>query len=258
MSSSIASDRPTEERLLAAVRRLTAAASSGADSLTLAERGAAEVVDLLSADGCAVFRFDGDEAVMVSGATAPGFTIFTRGTRFALEESPVSGTIRRTKRPAHSADYADQAGDGPRRVAALGYRTVIGAPVFVRGALWGTVTAGTSHPDRLPPGSENDLELFAELCAMAVASGEDLAQIESHSAEQSALLRVSRVVLEGLAAEDVVATVARGAAGLLGRTDAALLRFRDGDPAETVAAWSADSSRAPGEQADDVAALVRE
>src|SRR3954470_12811340 len=207
MSSSIASDRPTEERLLAAVRRLTAAASSGADSVTLAERVAAEVVELLSADGCAVFRFDGDEVVMVSGATAPGFTIFTRGTRFALEQSPVSGAIRRTERPAHSAAYADQAGDGPRRVGALGYRTVIGAPVFVRGELWGTVTAGSSHPDHLPPGSEHDLELFAELCSMAVASGEDLALIESHTAEQAALLRVSRIVLEGSPAEDVFATI---------------------------------------------------
>jgi PAS domain S-box-containing protein len=262
--SNATSPRPAAERLLQSVRTLTAAASSGAGSVDLAERVAAEVVELLGADGCAVFRFDGDEAVMVSGAAAPGFSIFTRGTRFALEESPVSGTIRRTGKPARSADYAARSGDGPRRVGALGYRTVVGAPIFVRGELWGTVTAGSGREERLPPGSELDLELFAELCAMAVASGEDLALLESRTAEQAALLRISRVVLEGAEADVVLSAVAREGAQLLGLTDGAVLRYREDGSVEAAAEWSAgsraaeDDSRGEGGRRDDVAALVRD
>src|SRR3954452_6402662 len=59
-----------------------------------------------------------------------------------------------------------------RRYAAYGLRTVIGAPIFVEGELWGALTVGSELPDAVRPDSERRLCRFAELIAVAVANAE--------------------------------------------------------------------------------------
>jgi PAS domain S-box-containing protein len=223
----------------------------------LADVVADEVIALLGADSSAVFSFDGDEIVMVGGRAAPGHRMFTHGARFPIEEGMVSHRIRSTGRPVYARDYSDRPGDAPRRVGALGYRTVVGAPVFLAGRLWGNVYAASQHEDRLPPGTEHTLEVFAELCAVAIASGANLAQLESQTAEQAALLSVSRSVLESPEEERVLETIAREAALLLGLESGAVVRF-DRGPSERLAEWHADAESSGRVAQDDLAALVRQ
>jgi diguanylate cyclase (GGDEF)-like protein/putative nucleotidyltransferase with HDIG domain len=70
------------------------------------------------------------------------------------------------------ADAAAVDSDDARRYAAYGLRTVIGAPVFVGGELWGALTVGSAQPDAIHPDSARRLERFAELIAVAVANAE--------------------------------------------------------------------------------------
>ena len=192
--------------------------------------------------------------MMVAGATAPGHRIFTRGTRFALEQDTVSGEVQRTGAPVYASEYQTQAGVAPQRVGALGYRTVIAAPVFVDDSLWGFVTAGSSKEDRLEPGSERQLEIFAGLCAVAIASGEHRARLEAQTAEQTALLRISRSALERADPATVLEIVAREAASLLGLTRSAVIRFGPDGREDVAAEWPAGG----GGGRDDVAAEVRQ
>ena len=226
------------EVLLGAVRRLAAQTAEGATAGRLASAIADEIVALLDAHASAVFRFDGGEIVVVGGSTAPGHRIFTVGARFPLEPEMLAAEIRRTGEPARSARYDVDPSDAARRVKALGYDVVVAAPVHVEGQLWGVIYGGADGPDRLPPGTEHDLSIFADLCAIAVATAEHRAQLESQTLEQRTFIEVARLVLERASEEEVFAAIARGAAAVVGAPAAALLSRSAGGAVE-VARWSA-------------------
>jgi PAS domain S-box-containing protein len=253
-----------EHALLGAVRRLSLRTAEGASADQLAESIADEIIGLLDAHASAVFRLDGDEIVVVGGSTAPGWRMFTRGARFPIERQMVVAEILETGRPARSAAYDTDPSDAARRVTAIGYDVVIGAPVHVGGALWGVIYAGAKGADRLPPGSEDQISVFADLCAIAVASAEDRAQLESQSAEQQALMRVARAVLERAPEDDVLAAIAVNAGTLFGARAAALVRAAGEDAedaedgAEIVAQWSADGGPVGDADADLLEEVRRE
>jgi PAS domain S-box-containing protein len=248
----------SDSLLLGAIRRLAAEASAGATSEDLAVAVAEEIISLLSADGSVVLRYDGDDSVSVGGAAAPGHQIFTRGARFPFAEGGVTTEVRRTRKPVHASDYHQREGDAPRRVTALGYRTVIAAPVIVGDHLWGVITAGTVSDEHLPPGTENDLEVFAELCAVVLAGEENLALLESQTAEQAALLSVSRSLLEDPGRGLVLGIVAHEATVLLGLESGAVLEFQPDGSAEVAAQWHRDPGAPVATGPDPVADLVRE
>jgi PAS domain S-box-containing protein len=247
---------PTADRLLASIQRCTAAAASGAESFELAELVAHEVVELLGADACAVFRFLPDRGVvMVGGKAAPGHRMFTRGTRFSVDDIVASKAVYETGRAVRIGDYSERLGGGPRRVRELGYHTVLGAPIRLDGELWGTITAASTLPDRLPEGSEQSLDVLAGLCSAIVANAETLARLEAQTAEQRALLTVSQTVLTQPENGSVHRVIAREAAGLLGLTTGVLVRNRDGTP-EVAAEWHADPDTPPVDAADPIAHRV--
>ena len=247
-----------EHALLGAVRRLALRTAEGASAAALAGGIADEIIGLLDAHSSAVFRLDGDEIVVVGGSTAPGWRMFTRGARFPLERQMVVAQILETGRPARSARYGEDPSDAARRVTALGYDVVIGAPVHVAGRLWGIIYAGAKGPERLPAGTEDQLSIFADLCAIAVATAEDRAQLESQTAEQAALMRVARAVLERAPEDDVLAAIAREAASLLDAPVAALVGTAGDGAAQTVAHWSSEGAPAPEADAQLVEEIRRE
>ena len=240
----------SDDVLLGAVRRLAAKTAAGASAADLATAIADEIIGLLDAHASAVFRFDGDEIVVVGGSVAPGWRIFTRGARFPVETQMLAAEILATGRPGRSARYADDPSDAARRIKALGYDVVIGAPVRVAGGLWGVIYAGAKGTDRLPEGSQDDLSMFADLCAIAVASAEQRAQMETRAIEQRALMRVARRVLERAPEHEVLAAVAREGASLLDAPAAALFGEADGKGPRVVAEWSADGSGSAEVDAD--------
>jgi PAS domain S-box-containing protein len=249
---------PDSARVLASIERCTRAAAERRESFELADMVAQEVVDLLDADACAVFRFESERGVvMVGGRAAPGHRMFTRGTRFSVDDIVASKAVLETGSAVRIGDYSQRVGGGPRRVGELGYHTVLGAPIWLDGELWGTITAASTVPDRLPEGSEESLDVLAGLCSAIVANGETLARLEAQTAEQRALLSVSRSVLEQAERGAVHAAIAREAAALLGLTTGALLRFGDRET-EVAAEWSAPPDEAQLDPDDPIAERVRE
>lgn len=248
-----------DDRLIDALRRLTSLASADGSAAELAEAIAHEVRGLLQTDASGIFQIDGDEIVVVGAATAPGHGIFTPGTRFRIEPEMIVAAIQETGRATRSANYENDPSDAGRRVVALGYDAVVGAPVHVEGRLWGVIYAATKGTERLPAGSQDELGVFAELCSIAVARAAQLARSEAQAAEQQALMSVARTVLAGAAEDEVLAAVAREAAAVLGVTAAALLRDRGDDPFEVVSTWSSEGAlEVTGAGAEaEIADLVR-
>ena len=227
---------------MAAVRRVTAKAASGTWSAEIAGVVADELLELLGADASAVFRIDGDEIVVVGSAAAEGQRVFLVGARFPMERQMVAARIIETRAPVRHAGYAGDDSDAARRVKALGYDVVIGAPVIVEGELWGVVYAGALGPERLPEGTEDELQIFADLCSVAIATAEQRARLESQSAEQQALMRVARTVLERREEREVLGEIAREAAAMLDLPAAALLRDAPAGGFEFASRWPADPS----------------
>ena len=245
-----------EPLLVASLRRLSVHAAGGRDpSSKIAE----EVLELFRADAAALFRFEGDELVVVGAASVPGQQMFTIGARFPLEPEMVAAKVRASGGAVRSARYGEDPSDAGRRVAALGINAVIGAPVTVRGELWGVVYAGTHAPERLPEGSERDLAVFADVCAMVAAGVDTSLRLESQTAERQALMRLTRTALAGADEEVVLAAVAREAGLMLKATAAVLLRDRDGG-FEVASQWtSGDPVAAPGAPfEDELATRARE
>ena len=77
----------SDQQLVASLRRLAPKAGSGAE---LSGAICDEVLALFAADASAVFRFDGDEIVVVGSAAAPGQQVFIPGARVPLEPELVA------------------------------------------------------------------------------------------------------------------------------------------------------------------------
>ena len=245
--------------LLEALQRVSARGTSSPGGGRLIAAISDEIMSLFQADAAAVFRYDGDETVVVASSAASGHTVFTPGARFPLEPQMVAAQIREDPRPVRSAQYDRDPSDAGRRVSALGVTVVIGAPIHLHGELWGVVYAGSASKDRLPEGSEARLGLFAELCAIAAANDDTAAKLEAQTAERRAILRLAGTSLGGAEEGEVLAAIAREIAVMLGATAAVLLRD-GGDGFRVASQWSAgDPVAVPGERFDDeVAERVRE
>lgn len=248
-----------DRQLVAALQRVTARTALGAGAAELAAAITDELLGLLHVDAGAIFRFDGDEIVVVAGSAAPGRQVFTRGARFTVEPEMLAAEIRRTRAPARHATYDGDPSDAARRIRAIGHDVVIGAPVMLGSRTWGVVYVAATGAHRLPAGSEHELSLFAQLCAIAVASAEDRATLESQAVEQAALMRVAATALGEAGEPAVLRSVAEEGAALLGAAAAALLEDRDGAGFEVAAVWAAGpGAPAAGSAADlELAARVR-
>lgn len=200
-----------DDVLLGALRRLAVLAADGAPAADLARAVADEIIGVLGAESSAVFRFDGDEIVVVGGSAVPGAQTFLRGARFPVEPQMLAADIRERGAPLRRAEYEADPSDAARRIKAIGMAVVIGAPVRLGGRLWGVVYAAARDPGRLPAGTEHHINAFADLCGLAVASAEDRALLESQALEQHAFMDVARLVLEQAPADAVYAMMARRA-----------------------------------------------
>src|ERR1700690_2003672 len=71
----------------------------------------------------------------------------------------------------------------------IGIRSGVGTPIIVEGRIWGTMGAGSTLDDLLPPDAEARLASFTELVATAIANTESRAALARLAEEQAALRR---------------------------------------------------------------------
>jgi GAF domain-containing protein len=161
----------------AALRRVATLVAEGASPTAVFDAVAAEMATLLDADGITLVRFEADNEVTVLAHRGMSAPQLPPGTRLPQDGASVSGTIRRTQRPARIASYADTHGLIGELVGDLRFRSGVGAPIVVDGRLWGATVANWTAEEPPPPGTEERLAQFARLLDTAIANADGRDQL---------------------------------------------------------------------------------
>ena len=163
----------------AALRRVAVLVAQAAPPQEVFAAVAGEVGALLAADLAILDRFDPEGTLEVVGTwtrtgAPPPVPV---GGRLPLSGRNVSTLVYQTGL-ARLDGYADSV-SGPvgAVVRVAGFRSVVGAPVFVEGRLWGLVAASSRGEQPLPPDTEARLASFTELVATAVANADSRAEL---------------------------------------------------------------------------------
>src|SRR5262249_55380617 len=151
----------------------------------------AQVVEI---PAVALLRYERDEAVSVLASLNHAFLV---GTRWKLDGPSAARMIRDTGQPVRVDDYSELEGAIAAKVREAGIRSTVGVPISVDGAVWGLITVGTRHAERLPVGLETRLSDFVAVVAPAISSSEARGGRERLAEEQAALRRVATLVAEG-------------------------------------------------------------
>src|SRR3954449_5563790 len=154
------------------LRRVATAVAAGAPPDVIFALVSSEVGRLLSADAAAIGRYISERRVQVMGVSH-GST--DAGTVLEVHPDDELARVRVAGRPIRIDRYAD---DAPSRAHRFGYRSFVGAPVHVGGAIWGVLVAGSRVADGFPLGAEERLRDYAELIATAVSNAEDRTRLD--------------------------------------------------------------------------------
>ncbi|MBV8573871.1 MAG: GAF domain-containing sensor histidine kinase, partial [Acetobacteraceae bacterium] len=94
----------------------------------------------------------------------------------------VATVVFDTGQPARVDQFEDDGSALSAIGRVRGTRSVVGAPITVEGQVWGMMTVGSVHQDRLPAGIENELAGFIELVATAIANAQAQADLAASRA----------------------------------------------------------------------------
>jgi PAS domain S-box-containing protein len=199
----------------AALRRVATLVAQGTPPAELFTAVSQEVGRLFGSDLALVTRFDAEGPAAIVMGVATELEAVPVGSRWELEEGLAAGRVYQTGLSARidSVDRSElktEIGAVARRV---GIASTVACPIQVGGRLWGTITVPAYEP--LPPDTEDRLEKFTEVVAVAIANSDSRDAVARLAEEQAALRRVATLVAEG-------ATTTRLAASVLDEVVAAL------------------------------------
>ena len=129
-----------------------------------------EVCRLLGLRSALLIRYESSDSAMIVGKFGQPPDDFELGGSLDLEEG-AARTVLRTGAAARIV-YDDLAGELAGRMRALGFRSSVGVPISVAGAIWGALIAALRVDESLPHGTDRRLKAFAELIALALASAQ--------------------------------------------------------------------------------------
>ena len=245
----------------AALGRVATLVAQGVQPAELFAAVSREVGRLFRSDMAAVTRFDPAAPATIVVGLAQRLEGVALGSRWEHVDGMSTAEVHRTGRsartgldwPATNAQIAVTA----RNLSAV---SSVSSPIVVEGRLWGTMTVAAN--DVLPLGTEERLEKFTELVAIAIANVESREALRELADEQAALRRVATLVAEGSPPTDVFDAVADEMAQLLQADDVALSRYEPGGDITLVAHRGPLATRllagSPASyDADDLMKLVR-
>jgi len=152
----------------AALRRVATLVAEAAPPNDIFAAVAEEVSSLLELPAIELGRLeaDGTGTVISTFGNAP----FPAGFVGTLDSPSVMTKVCETSRSARIDDYTDVPGYSAEAVRAAGFRSAIGAPIIVDGALWGTIVAWSTSTELIPERVEHRLVQFTALVATAVSN----------------------------------------------------------------------------------------
>ena len=202
-----------------------------------------EVVQLFPVDYAGMARYDPNG--VATAVAARGTTHFPVGSSLILGGKNTATLVFETGRPVRIDGYADASGPMGDSARERGVRSSVAAPIIVEGHLWGTIGAGSTAEQPLPPDTEARLADFTELVATAIANAESRAGLARLAAEQAALRRVATLVAQGVPPDELFAAVVEAIGRLLPVDLANLCRYEPDRTQTFVAAWGRPGKRFP-------------
>ena len=179
----------------AALRRVATLTAQGAPPSEVFEAVSAEVVPLVGGDAAGVTRFGEDGTFTALGGWARDREYPVTGRRFPLDGS-VSGLVFETRCPSSIDDFAGRPGEAAAAMRELGWRSAMGAPIWVEGRLWGVLVVYSNNEEPLPPETERRLGEFTQIVATAIANADSRAELDASRARIVATADATRRRIE--------------------------------------------------------------
>jgi GAF domain-containing protein len=178
----------------AALRRVATLVARGTPPEDVFAAVIDEVVQLFPVDYAGMARYQPDG--MATAVAARGTTDFLVGSSRILGGKNTATLVFETGRPVRIDGYADASGPMGDSARERGVQSSVAAPIIVEGRLWGTIGAGSTAKQPLPPDAEARLADFTELVATAIANAESRAALTASSARIVAAADESRRRIE--------------------------------------------------------------
>jgi signal transduction histidine kinase len=159
----------------AALRRIATLVAEGCAPADLFDAVTAEMVRVLGADGVTLARFEPDDQVLLVADYGRNTSEMPVGSRLKHEHGQVTSIVRQTARPGRVEYHEEQHADS--RLAHIGARVAVGAPVVVEGQLWGLMLARWGGDESPPADTEARMEKFAQLLETAIANADGRNQL---------------------------------------------------------------------------------
>jgi diguanylate cyclase (GGDEF)-like protein/putative nucleotidyltransferase with HDIG domain len=154
------------------LRRVATAVAAGSPPQAIFTLVSSEVGRLLGADAAAIARYLSEERLQMMG-------VWQGRTEAAqvleLDPDDELARVRTATRPIRIDRYEDGA---ISRARALGYGSLIVAPVSAGMTRWGALVVAARRAHAFAPGDEERLRDYADLIATAVANAEDRARLD--------------------------------------------------------------------------------
>src|SRR4051794_18194678 len=167
----------------AAIRRVATLVARDVDSARLFDSVCEELGRLLGVDCSDIVRFEGDGTATIVGCwAAPGAPEFPVGMSIPVDGKSVTAKLHATARPQRVDDYSEVEGDLAATLREQGVLSVVGAPIFVAGRLWGGVMASSPVANSFPADTEQRIADFAELVTAALANADAREQLAASCA----------------------------------------------------------------------------
>jgi signal transduction histidine kinase len=170
--------------LQAALRRVATLVAQGVEPSEVISAVTTELARFLGVQYSALWHYQSDGTVTLLAACEddPGVKTMPVGARFSLEGESISAKVWRTARAARMDSFEKAPGSAAARFRELGVRVAVGAPIVVRGRLWGAAVVGSSRPEPLPPDTEARVGNFADLVATAIANAQAYVELTASRA----------------------------------------------------------------------------
>jgi signal transduction histidine kinase len=155
----------------AALRRVATMVAASTPAPALFGRVCEELGELLAVKSTDMVRYEDERLATVVGSwTGYDMPSFPVGERVTVEGESVTARLYRSGRPERVDDYEDVNRELATRLRGFGIRSVVGAPIYVAGRLWGALMATSELPHAFPEGTEERIASFAELVTAALAN----------------------------------------------------------------------------------------
>jgi PAS domain S-box-containing protein len=154
-----------------ALRRMATLVARGVAPSDVYAAVAEEMVRCLDIESAGLFRYEADGSLVVMAAySRPGSQYFAVGESMMLDGDNLASWILQTGRAARHDPIGEAREPIIARVAAMGFRSGVGAPIIVDGRVWGAAIVAPTQEQQLPSGTEERVSDFADLVATAIAN----------------------------------------------------------------------------------------